>query len=102
MQPLRIATRNLMAGDAVYRPISRAARNFASSHTWPCVFQQLYETYEVGLQRMSSAPGHSPSRPPWFSIVRGSNLAGPIPVTDSVEPFFDHQRPRITRRHNEI
>jgi hypothetical protein len=55
MQPLRIATRNLMAGDAVYRPISRAARNFASSHTWPCVFQQLYETYEVGLQRISAA-----------------------------------------------
>jgi phosphatidylinositol alpha 1,6-mannosyltransferase len=46
---------HLMAGDAVYRPISCAARNFASSHTWHYVFQQLYETYEVGLQRISAA-----------------------------------------------
>jgi phosphatidylinositol alpha 1,6-mannosyltransferase len=48
---------HLMKSEAVQREMGSAAREFACSKTWCGVFQQLYRTYETGLEEIGSAPG---------------------------------------------
>jgi phosphatidylinositol alpha 1,6-mannosyltransferase len=45
----------LMKSEAVHGEISRAARDFAGSKTWCDVFEQLYRTYETGLEAIGLA-----------------------------------------------
>ena len=56
---------HLMKNEAACRGMGSAAREFACSKTWCGVFQQLYETYTMGLEEIglaASARGHA--RPP--------------------------------------
>jgi phosphatidylinositol alpha 1,6-mannosyltransferase len=45
----------LMTSEAVHREMSSAARDFAGSKTWHGVFEQLYLTYETGLEAIGLA-----------------------------------------------
>jgi phosphatidylinositol alpha 1,6-mannosyltransferase len=45
---------DLMKSEAVRRDMGAAAREFACSKTWRAVFEQLYQTYEVGLETIGS------------------------------------------------
>lgn len=45
----------LMKNEAVHREMGSAAREFARSKTWCGVFQQLYGTYETGLEEIGLA-----------------------------------------------
>jgi len=45
----------LMKSEAVHREMSRAACDFAGSKTWRGVFEQLYRTYETGLEAIGLA-----------------------------------------------
>jgi glycosyltransferase involved in cell wall biosynthesis len=52
---------HLMKSEAVHREMSCAAREFACSKTWCGVFEQLYRTYETGLEAIGlakSGAGH--------------------------------------------
>lgn len=46
---------NLMENKAVHREMSCAAREFACLKTWCRVFEQLYRTYETGLEAIGLA-----------------------------------------------
>jgi phosphatidylinositol alpha 1,6-mannosyltransferase len=46
----------LMKSEAVLGEMSRAARDFVGSKTWRGVFEQLYRTYETGLEAIGLAP----------------------------------------------
>ena len=46
---------HLMKSDAARREMSGAAREFACSKTWCCVFEQLYRTYQTGLETIGLA-----------------------------------------------
>jgi phosphatidylinositol alpha 1,6-mannosyltransferase len=46
---------HLMKSEAVHREMGSAAREFARSKTWCGVFQQLYRTYETGLEEIGFA-----------------------------------------------
>ncbi len=46
---------NLMKSEAVHREMGSAAREFARSKTWSGVFEQLYRTYETGLEEIGFA-----------------------------------------------
>jgi phosphatidylinositol alpha 1,6-mannosyltransferase len=45
----------LMESEALRREMSRAARRFACSKVWSGVFEQVYRTYEVGLEECGLA-----------------------------------------------
>jgi hypothetical protein len=45
----------LMRSEAVRREMGAAAREFGCSKTWSSVFQQLYGTYETGLETIDFA-----------------------------------------------
>jgi len=44
---------HLMNNHALRREMGSAARQFALSKTWDAVFEQLYRTYETGLQKIA-------------------------------------------------
>ena len=46
---------HLMKSETVRRKMGADAREFAQSRTWCTVFQQLYQTYETGLEETGSA-----------------------------------------------
>jgi len=48
------SVQRLMKCETEYREMSRAARKFACSRTWCRVFEQLYGTYEAGLETIGS------------------------------------------------
>jgi glycosyltransferase involved in cell wall biosynthesis len=48
---------HLMKTEAACRGMGSAAREFARSKTWSGVFQQLYRTYDAGLEQISLAAG---------------------------------------------
>src|SRR5262249_54714159 len=48
---------HLMRSETVRREMSNAAREFACSKTWCRVFEQLYRTYETGLETIGLLRG---------------------------------------------
>jgi phosphatidylinositol alpha 1,6-mannosyltransferase len=48
---------NLTKSEAAHRKMSCAAREFACLKTWCGVFDELYRTYETGLEAIGLAPG---------------------------------------------
>jgi len=48
---------HLMKSEAVRREMGAAARQFALSKTWDGVFEQLYRTYETGLEEIGGLRG---------------------------------------------
>jgi glycosyltransferase involved in cell wall biosynthesis len=46
---------HLMKDESARREMGSAARDFACSKTWSSVFEQLYRTYEAGLEEIGCA-----------------------------------------------